>query len=144
MIVFKFVYLTKIKIYIRSQKYKEDFTDMTALVPNFDNSLIFETEDGSWMDAKATCEKHNALLYFPKGEKQFYFVHKKFNAEPLHIGLYLKDGEWTTSKGTNVWPNQTFWDSTPTGNKNCVGVSSASKMVDYSCTTEIRKGLCIY
>ena len=131
------------KYYIVTKGYQES-SDEIALALNLDHYSIFPTDDGYWEDVKATCDKHNALLFQPEDVPSLYNVHRHFSFIGLHAGMYLDNGEWITSKGTKV--TNFFWDSnepSETENDDCGGFSPNSKMEDVHCKA-IRKGLCIY
>ena len=129
--------------YIATREYNET-SDEIALTHNLNHSSIFQTQIGSWTEVRATCQKHNALLYQPEEENKFFHVHKKFEFELLHIGMYFENKIWKTCKGANV--SIFFWgvgEPTVDKNQNCGGITLKSNMADIDCEDN-RKGLCIY
>ena len=138
------VYLPLQRHYTITREYKET-SDEIALVFNFDHFSIFPTKIGLWAENKETCDKHNALFYQPEDRSKFSPIHKIYDSEIFHIGMYLKNGNWKNCKGTDV--KKFFWEKdepTNNGNQNCVCINSQTKMADVVCHQSKRRGLCIF
>ena len=127
-------HMPNIKTYIRKEPYAET-SDEIGFALNLDHFTLFSTAKTSWVNAKATCENHNAVLYLPDNENAFKMIHNKFGKVPIYIGMYWEDETWKDYKGNGV--NYFFFAPNEPKNRTCGGITGNSKMMAIGCTVLI-------